>query len=150
MTATLQAQKRTAGAVGLLLLPFYVLVTQTPMIKVSAGLYSPATAPSPEQKNDRFFLGSSCSTSLLKLLKMDSVGLQSRETSDQAAFVMESPPEKEAITVGWRDAINKVIPAVVVLHVGPSTSNFLIGTATGLVVEKNRAVNVLALVELQL
>ena len=71
---------------------------------------------------------------------MDSVGLQSRETSDQAALVMESPPEKEAITVGWRDAINKVIPAVVVLHVGPSTSNFLIGTATGLVVDKNRGI----------
>ncbi|KAJ6939967.1 hypothetical protein NC651_006199 [Populus alba x Populus x berolinensis] len=88
----------------------------------------------------RIFLGSSCSTSLLKLLKIDSVGLQSRETSDQAALVMESPPEKEAITVGWRDAINKVIPAVVVLHVGPSTSNFLIGTATGFVVHKNSGI----------
>lgn len=74
----------------------------------------------------RFFLGSSCSTSLLKLLKMDSAGIQSRETSDQAALVMESPPEKEAVTEGWRDAINKVIAAVMVLHVGPSTSNFLI------------------------
>jgi S1-C subfamily serine protease len=75
---------------------------------------------------------------------MESMDLRSQESTDQVELDSELPPEKEVITDDWRDAINKVVPAVVVLLTTAcrsfDTELPSSGSATGFVVDKNRGI----------
>ncbi|KAG6779093.1 hypothetical protein POTOM_015460 [Populus tomentosa] len=76
--------------------------------------------------------------------EMESMDLRSQESTDQVELESELPPEKEVITDDWRDAINKVVPAVVVLQTTAcrsfDTELPSSGSATGFVVDKNRGI----------
>jgi len=76
--------------------------------------------------------------------EMESMDLRSQESTDQVELDSELPPEKEVITDDWRDAINKVVPAVVVLQTTAcrsfDTELPSSGSATGFVVDKNRGI----------
>ena len=75
---------------------------------------------------------------------MESMELRSQESSNQVELDSDLPPEKEVITDDWRDAINKVVPAVVVLQTTAcrsfDTELPSSGSATGFVVDKNRGI----------
>ncbi|XP_011006441.1 PREDICTED: protease Do-like 7 [Populus euphratica] len=76
--------------------------------------------------------------------EMETMDLRSQESTDQVELESELPPEKEVITDDWRDAINKVVPAVVVLQTTAcrsfDTELPSSGSATGFVVDKNRGI----------
>lgn len=85
----------------------------------------------------------------LERLELDmesSEGLQIREESNDHVDSENDmlPPEKEPITEDWRDAINNVVPAVVVLQTTAcrsfDTELPFSGSATGFVVDKLRGI----------
>ncbi|KAJ6368114.1 hypothetical protein OIU78_000647 [Salix suchowensis] len=77
--------------------------------------------------------------------EMESMDIRIQESSNQVELDSDLPPEKEVITDDdWRDAINKVVPAVVVLQTTAcrsfDTERPSSGSATGFVVDKNRGI----------
>ncbi|KAJ6738553.1 BINDING PROTEIN putative-RELATED [Salix koriyanagi] len=77
--------------------------------------------------------------------EMESMDIRIQESSNQVELDSDLPPEKEVITDDdWRDAINKVVPAVVVLQTTAcrsfDTELPSSGSATGFVVDKNRGI----------